>query len=156
MTQLNYLEPGLIDYRECWDRQEELLEQLVRNRSVNKTPTAENYFLLVEHPHVYTLGKSGDPGNMLITEEYLKKIGATFYRINRGGDITYHGPGQLVGYLIMDLEYFHIGIREFIWKMPLSKPSAPSDWREHGGKELPEYGWMSMTLSLSEKFVRLG
>jgi len=117
MTQLNYLEPGLIDYRECWDRQEELLEQLVRNRSVNKTPTAENYFLLVEHPHVYTLGKSGDPGNMLITEEYLKKIGATFYRINRGGDITYHGPGQLVGYLIMDLEYFHIGIREFIWKM---------------------------------------
>lgn len=117
MTQLNYLEPGLIDYRECWDRQEELLEQLVRNRSDHKTPTGENYFLLVEHPHVYTLGKSGDPGNMLITVEFLKKIGATFYRINRGGDITYHGPGQLVGYLIMDLEYFHIGIREFIWKM---------------------------------------
>jgi lipoyl(octanoyl) transferase len=71
----------------------------------------------VEHPHVYTLGKSGDEANMMANAEFLKKIEATYFKINRGGDITYHGPGQLVGYPIIDLEYYKIGVREYIERM---------------------------------------
>ena len=80
-------------------------------------PSAKNFFILVEHPHVYTLGKSGNDKNLLANEEFLKKIDATFYRINRGGDITYHGPGQIVGYPIIDLEYYKLGVRQYIEKM---------------------------------------
>jgi lipoyl(octanoyl) transferase len=146
MAHFNFVETGLIDYQECWDRQEELLGQVVRDRSEHNTPSAENYFLLVEHPHVYTLGKSGDPGNMLIPEEFLKKIGATFYRINRGGDITYHGPGQLVGYLIMDLDYFRIGIREFIWKMEESIISTIGEFGLQGARKDGATGvWLDTT-----------
>ena len=73
-----------------------------------------NYLLFVEHPHVYTLGKSGDFENLLVTEDYLKEIDATFYKINRGGDITYHGPGQIVGYPILDLENFFTDIHKYL------------------------------------------
>ena len=93
------------------------MSKVVQDRMTKGQPSPENYFLLVEHPHVYTLGKSGNPGNMLISPDFLKSIGATFYQINRGGDITYHGPGQVVGYPIIDLDYYKVGIRDFIWKM---------------------------------------
>lgn len=117
MAHFEYSDRGVMDYKECWDLQENLLSSLVEEKRVMGHPVARNSFILVEHPHVYTLGKSGDENNMLIQKEFLDKIGATYYRINRGGDITYHGPGQLVGYPIIDLEYFHLGIREFIHKM---------------------------------------
>lgn len=117
MADFNYIDTGKVDYKECWDQQEKLLEEVISDKLANKMPSAKNFFLLVEHPHVYTLGKSGDSHNMLIPDEFLKKIDASFYRINRGGDITYHGPGQLVGYPIIDLDYFHIGVREYIERM---------------------------------------
>jgi lipoyl(octanoyl) transferase len=117
MAQFNFIDIGTSDYKACWDYQEELFNKVVEGKLNKGVPNPENYFLLVEHPHVYTLGKSGDESNMLIRPEFLDKIGATFYRINRGGDITYHGPGQLVGYPVIDLEYFGIGIREYISKM---------------------------------------
>jgi lipoyl(octanoyl) transferase len=117
MAQFNFIETGIVDYKKCWDQQEALLEKVVQDRVLKGAPSEENYFLLVEHPPVYTLGKSGDPNNLLISSEFLEKIGASLYQINRGGDITYHGPGQIVGYPILDLENYHLGIREFIWKM---------------------------------------
>lgn len=117
MANFNYIDLGLIDYKECWDYQEELLKDVSDDKRATKKPSAKNYFLLVEHPHVYTLGKSGDEKNLLAAGDFLKKIEATFYKINRGGDITYHGPGQIVGYPIIDLENYKIGVREYIEKM---------------------------------------
>ena len=117
MAELFYNDIGLKDYKEVWDLQEEILSEIVAEKSATKKPSSKNHFLLVEHPHVYTFGKSGDEKNLLAQEDFLKKIEATFYKINRGGDITYHGPGQLVGYPIIDLEYYRIGVREFIEKM---------------------------------------
>ena len=117
MANFNYIDLGLKDYKDCWDYQEELLKEVSDDKQETKKPSAKNHFLLVEHPHVYTLGKSGDEKNLLAAGDFLKKIEATFYKINRGGDITYHGPGQIVGYPIIDLENYKIGVREYIEKM---------------------------------------
>ena len=108
---------GNKDYKDTWDYQEELFKQIVdlkiqkRNSPEIITP---NYFLYVEHPHVYTLGKSGYFSNLLLSEKQLSEKGATFYKINRGGDITYHGPGQIVGYPILDLENFFTDIHKYL------------------------------------------
>lgn len=111
---------GLIDYKEAWDRQTELFQKILTVKSENRNlsdslqhPT-DNYLLFCEHPHVYTLGKSGDESNLLIKKEELSSIGATYYHINRGGDITYHGPGQLVVYPIVDLENFFTDIHQYM------------------------------------------
>ncbi len=117
MANFNFEDVGLKDYKECWDYQEKILDNIVLQKRTTNLPAGENRFLLVEHPHVYTLGKSGDENNLLIHGDFLKKIEAVFYKIDRGGDITYHGPGQLVGYPIIDLEYYKIGVREYIEKM---------------------------------------
>ena len=117
MVTFNFEDIGLKDYQECWNYQEEILNSIVTEKRRLNAPVATNRFLLVEHPHVYTLGKSGDEHNLLVHGDFLKKIDATFYKINRGGDITYHGPGQLVGYPIIDLEYYRLGVREYIEKM---------------------------------------
>jgi len=114
---------GVIDYKEAWDYQEQKLLQLVEEREglkkegkINAIPQKQ-VFLFCEHPHVYTLGKNGNADNLLINSEFLRRINATFYKINRGGDITYHGPGQIVGYPIIDLDYFRIKIKEYIWML---------------------------------------
>ena len=111
-------ELGLKDYKETWEYQEELFKGIldikIKNRREDAGLETPNYFLFVEHPHVYTLGKSGDLSNLLISEEKLAEIGATFYKINRGGDITYHGPGQIVGYPIIDLENFFTDIHKYL------------------------------------------
>jgi lipoyl(octanoyl) transferase len=113
--ELIYEDLGVRDYKETWDYQEELFGEWIRyKRNNNAGVTPAEYILFVEHPHVYTLGKSGDEKNMLIHKEFLGNIGATYYRINRGGDITYHGPGQLVGYPILDLESHHMGLKQYI------------------------------------------
>lgn len=117
MATFNFINLGVRDFKECWDYQEALHGSIVADKQISKGPSAKHFFILVEHPHVYTLGKSGDAGNMLIRPDFLEKIGAGFYRINRGGDITYHGPGQLVGYPLIDLEYYNLGVRAFIFKM---------------------------------------
>jgi lipoyl(octanoyl) transferase len=117
VAEFNYIDLGLKDYKACWDYQEELLAEVVADKRALGKPSEKNHFILVEHPHVYTLGKSGDEKNLLAHGELLKKIEATFYKINRGGDITYQGPGQLVGYPIIDLENYNIGVREYIEKM---------------------------------------
>lgn len=109
---------GVKDYKDTWDYQEQLFKEIldlkIRNRREDLELETPNYLLFVEHPHVYTLGKSGDFENLLVTEDYLKEIEATFYKINRGGDITYHGPGQIVGYPILDLENFFTDIHKYL------------------------------------------
>ncbi|SDS03210.1 lipoyl(octanoyl) transferase [Christiangramia echinicola] len=109
---------GVKDYKDTWDYQEELfkktLDLKIRNRREELNIPTENYLLFVEHPHVYTLGKSGDIENLLISEDELEAKNATYYKINRGGDITYHGPGQLVGYPILDLDNFFTDIHKYL------------------------------------------
>lgn len=106
---------GLMDYKQAWDYQEELLATGIEHKKNGRK--GENRLLFCEHPHVFTLGRSGDEKNMLITDQLLEKVQATFYKINRGGDITYHGPGQLVGYPIFDLEQLNIGVKTYIYKL---------------------------------------
>ncbi|MEO8934944.1 MAG: lipoyl(octanoyl) transferase LipB [Xanthomarina sp.] len=109
---------GSRDYKDTWDYQEALFKGIidvkVKNRREEANLETPNYFLFVEHPHVYTLGKSGDMSNLLINEEQLRAKGASFYKVNRGGDITYHGPGQIVGYPILDLENFFTDIHKYL------------------------------------------
>lgn len=109
---------GLLDYQQAWDRQEELFSAIVESKIANRKhdsdqPTA-NYLIFVEHPHVYTIGKSGKQENLLLDNEGLKNADATYYKINRGGDITYHGPGQIVGYPILDLDNFFTDIHLYL------------------------------------------
>ena len=115
---VSFKDLGLIDYKQCWDFQEELFAEILAvkssNRKENKTVSTTNHLIFCEHPHVYTLGKSGDEKNLLVNEDYLKSRGATFYKINRGGDITYHGPGQIVGYPILDLDNFFTDIHKYL------------------------------------------
>ena len=107
-----------MDYKDAWDYQQNLFDEIVeikkKNRKNNSELITPNYFLFVEHPHVYTLGKSGNMSNLLIDENQLKSKNASFYKINRGGDITYHGPGQIVGYPILDLENFFTDIHKYL------------------------------------------
>jgi lipoyl(octanoyl) transferase len=109
---------GLIDYKQAWDFQEELLKEAVdlkiSNRKNETDFIPKQHLLFCEHPHVYTLGKSGAQENLLLDEAHLQDIDAQFYKINRGGDITYHGPGQLVMYPILDLEQFFTDIHKYM------------------------------------------
>lgn len=118
--QTQFTDLGLIDYQQAWDYQTDLFNRILavksenRNRSNNEQLTTNNYLLFCEHPHVYTLGKSGDEKNLIINGSDLSSIGASFYHINRGGDITYHGPGQLVVYPVIDLENFFTDIHQYM------------------------------------------
>ena len=116
--QVSFKDLGLIDYKKCWDYQEKLFAGILATKSANrkeeKSDKTNNYLLFCEHPHVYTLGKSGNEKNLLVNEDNLKCRGATFHKINRGGDITYHGPGQIVGYPILDLDNFFTDIHKYL------------------------------------------
>ncbi|RZJ76012.1 MAG: lipoyl(octanoyl) transferase LipB [Flavobacterium sp.] len=113
-----FIDWGLTDYQNAWDAQEELLNKTVALKMQNRLDGTQlatpNYLIFNEHPHVYTLGKSGHPENLLLDEQGLKDKQATYYKINRGGDITYHGPGQIVGYPILDLDNFFTDIHLYL------------------------------------------
>jgi lipoyl(octanoyl) transferase len=115
--QIQFIDLGTKDYKETWDYQENLLKSVMGQKADNSKKENCGYLIFVEHPHVYTLGRNGESNNLLISEPFLKKINATYYKINRGGDITYHGPGQLVGYPIIDLDKLGIGVKEYIHKL---------------------------------------
>lgn len=119
MQKIQVQDLGLIDYKEAWDFQEKLfkanVDAKIENRRADKTITETiNHFIFCEHPHVYTLGKSGNESHLLLSENLLKQKNATYYKINRGGDITYHGPGQIVGYPILDLDKFFTDIHKYL------------------------------------------
>lgn len=117
-TQVIFRDLGLIDYKEAWDLQESLfketVDQKIQIRNGERHDPTKNYLLFCEHPHVYTLGKSGKQAHLLLTPDALKEKDASYYEINRGGDITYHGPGQLVAYPIFDLDHFFTDIHKYL------------------------------------------
>lgn len=121
-----------MDYKICWDIQEAKLNEIIEGKQMGHASLQHLYF--VEHPPVYTLGKSGKENNLLINDEFLSKIGATFYKINRGGDITFHGPGQIVGYPIFDLELFEITVRSYIYKLEQAIIDCLSDYGIKAGR----------------------
>lgn len=118
MPKVIFQDLGLIDYKEAWDYQEKLfkgtVDQKIAVRNGESTDETKNYLLFCQHPHVYTLGKSGDKKNLLLDKNELAKHEASYYEINRGGDITYHGPGQLVAYPIFDLDHFFSDIHKYL------------------------------------------
>ncbi len=123
MTTVKFVDLGLMPYQQAWDYQEKLLKEIIAEKlDIQKNPekqdlTTENYLLFVEHPHVFTLGKSGSESNLLANLLQLQAKNAEFIHTNRGGDITYHGPGQIVGYPVLNLDYFAKGIRDYIEKL---------------------------------------
>jgi lipoyl(octanoyl) transferase len=120
MIDVKFQDWGIIDYQKAWDKQEELFSQSIATKIQNKDLEDKdkhpitNYLIFCEHPHVYTLGKSGKQEHLLLSDEQLHEKEATYYQINRGGDITYHGPGQLVGYPILDLDLFFNDIHKYL------------------------------------------
>lgn len=162
MNKTVYLEDlGYRDYKEIWDYQESLFARILevkksnrRNERLDQTP---NYFLFVEHPHVYTLGKSGDMENLLMDKEQLENIGATFYRINRGGDITYHGPGQVVGYPILDLENFFTDIHKYLRLLEEMIILTMADFGLKGERSKGETGvWLDVGTPFARKICAMG
>jgi lipoyl(octanoyl) transferase len=120
MPSIKFNDLGLMDYQQAWDLQESLFSALMESKVKAETDQKKSpagTLIFVEHPHVFTLGKSGAPENLLVNEAFLQSKGAALYKINRGGDITYHGPGQIVGYPILNLDAFKIGVREYIFRM---------------------------------------
>src|SRR5688572_141939 len=111
-----FIDLDLIDYKQGWDYQVDLFDKILATKSENRInghqKVTDNFLIFCEHPHVFTLGKSGNESNLLIQEKDLHTINASFYHINRGGDITYHGPGQIVGYPVIDLENFFTDIHK--------------------------------------------
>ena len=115
--QIKYKNLGLISYADAWDTQKEIFAKKVKAKGLKVVPEIENDLLLCEHKHVYTIGKSGEQNNLLINDEFLKNINAEYFKIDRGGDITYHGPGQIVGYPILNLEEFDMLAKKYIYNL---------------------------------------
>jgi lipoyl(octanoyl) transferase len=149
------------DYKSTWEYQEELFKDIVdlkiKNRREELDLETPNYLLFVEHPHVYTLGKSGDFENLLLNEKQLEAKGATFYKINRGGDITYHGPGQIVGYPILDLENFFTDIHKYLRFLEESIILTLEEYGLKCGRSDGETGvWLDVGTPFARKICALG
>ena len=154
-------ELGYRDYRDTWDYQEQLFGQILEQKKGRRTVAVpgetSNYFLFVEHPHVYTLGKSGDKANLLVSEAALHERGATFVHINRGGDITYHGPGQIVGYPILDLENFFTDIHKYLRLLEEMVISTLSEYGLQGQRSPGETGvWLEVGTPRARKICAMG
>ena len=152
---------GSKDYKSTWEYQEELFKDIVDLKIKNRREELEletpNYLLFVEHPHVYTLGKSGDLENLLLNEKQLEAKGATFYKINRGGDITYHGPGQIVGYPILDLENFFTDIHKYLRFLEESIILTLEEYGLKCGRSEGETGvWLDVGTPFARKICALG
>jgi len=152
---------GNKDYKATWEYQEVLFKEIVDLKIQNRREETEietpNYFLFVEHPHVYTLGKSGDVSNLLLSEKQLEAKGATFYKINRGGDITYHGPGQIVGYPILDLENFFTDIHKYLRFLEEAIILTLAEYNIVGVRSEGETGvWLDVGTPFARKICAMG
>ena len=161
MPKVVFQDLGLIDYKEAWDYQEKRFNKILdvkkNNRKENRQDPTLSYLLFCEHPHVYTLGKSGDENNLLVNEDYLKSRGATFYKINRGGDITYHGPGQIVGYPILDLDNFFTDIHKYLRYLEEAVILTLADYGIEGTRSDGETGvWLDVGGEKARKICALG
>ncbi len=158
---VKFLDLGMKDYKEVWDFQEglfsEILEAKIKNRREETNLPTPNYFIFTQHPHVYTLGKSGDVQNLLLNEKQLTDKGATFYKINRGGDITYHGPGQIVGYPILDLENFFTDIHKYLRFLEEVIIKVMTDYGLTGVRSEGETGvWLDVGTPFARKICAMG
>lgn len=152
---------GLIDYKKAWDYQEEIFHntidrkiQLRDNKTSEKT---KNHLIFCEHPHVFTLGKSGEQSHLLASEQQLKAIGASFYHINRGGDITYHGPGQLVAYPILDLDHFFSDIHKYLRYLEEAVIKTLNEYGIVGGRVEGQTGvWIDFDKPTARKICAIG
>ncbi|MBN2236197.1 MAG: lipoyl(octanoyl) transferase LipB [Bacteroidales bacterium] len=151
---------GLVPYQEALDFQEKLFREILHIKKCNaELPQCEqyiqyNYLVFCQHPHVYTLGKSGDESNLLINTLQLQDRQAEFIKTNRGGDITYHGPGQLVGYPILDLESIHLGTRQYIEKMEDALILTLAEYNIESYKKSDVIGvWLQATDSKPERKI---
>ncbi|MGV6832430.1 MAG: lipoyl(octanoyl) transferase LipB [bacterium] len=152
---------GFKDYKIVWDYQESLfksiVDQKIRNRRQNLNEPTNNHFLFVEHPHVFTLGKSGDISNLLVDETELAEKGATFYKVNRGGDITYHGPGQIVGYPILDLDNFFTDIHKYLRLLEETIILTLSEYGLKAERSNGETGvWLDVGTPFARKICAMG
>ncbi|MFD0939962.1 lipoyl(octanoyl) transferase LipB [Pedobacter boryungensis] len=158
---VKYIDWGLTDYQNAWTKQEEIFEKTVALKGKNRTENTEietpNYLVFCEHPHVYTLGKSGHPENLLLDEDDLKNKQATYYKINRGGDITYHGPGQIVGYPILDLDNFFTDIHLYLRTLEEAVILTLADYGITAGR-YPGYTgvWLDADNEKARKICALG
>ncbi|MFT4684308.1 MAG: lipoyl(octanoyl) transferase [Flavobacteriales bacterium] len=161
MQKVVFQDLGHKAYQETWDYQTELLQEAVdikfdNRKNGNQTPT-KNHFLFVEHPHVYTLGKSGDVSNLLLNEKQLEDKGITFFKINRGGDITYHGPGQIVGYPILDLENFFTDVHKYLRLLEETIILTIAEYGLKGSRSKGETGvWLDVGTPFARKICALG
>ena len=158
---IQFQDLGLKDYKATWEFQEELFEGIVdlkiKNRREETDLATPNYFLFVEHPHVYTLGKSGSLENLLLSEKQLEAKGASFYKINRGGDITYHGPGQIVGYPILDLDNFFTDIHKYLRYLEEAIILTLAEYNIIGARSEGETGvWIGVGTPFARKICALG
>jgi len=151
---------GLSEYKKTWEYQEMLMQRVIDQKMARKTDPnleSDNYLLFVEHPHVYTLGKSGDEQNLLLNYIQLQAHDATFFHTDRGGDITYHGPGQLVGYPIFDLENFEIGLRKYIFLMEEAIIKTIAEYGLTGSRDEKATGvWLDAGTPLARKICAIG
>lgn len=159
--EITFEDLGFRDYKTVWEYQEkrfqEILDIKIRNRRTGSHTPTPNYFLFVEHPHVYTLGKSGDLAHLLVSEKQLSERGATFYKINRGGDITYHGPGQVVGYPILDLDNFFTDIHKYLRFLEEMVIRTLNDYGLQAGRSQGETGvWLDVGTPGARKICAMG
>lgn len=154
-AEVAYRDLGTIAYGTCWELQQSIFDRILQEKRQGTART--QVLILCEHPHVYTLGKSGHPQNLLVDEKRLHEIGAEFYHIDRGGDITYHGPGQLVGYPILDLEREGIGLREYIHALEQTVIDTVADYGISAGRIDGAAGvWLTETGKAPRKICALG
>ena len=158
---IQIIDLGVKDYKETWDYQEQLFKEIVdlkiSNRRQDSQHPTPNYLIFVEHPHVYTLGKSGDFSNMLLSEQQLQEKGAAFYKINRGGDITYHGPGQVVGYPILDLENFFTDIHQYLRFLEEAIILTLAEYKISSSRSKGETGvWLDVGTPFARKICAMG
>jgi lipoyl(octanoyl) transferase len=161
MQQIYFQDIGFTPYKEAWDYQNQLFQKIIdiklTNRDLEIKRKTPNYFLFTEHPHVYTLGKSGDVNNLLLSERQLKEKGITFFKSNRGGDITYHGPGQIVGYPILDLDNFFTDIHKFMRNLEEVIIKTLSEYGLKGQRSEGETGvWLDVGTPFARKICALG
>lgn len=161
MQQILFKDIGLTPYKEAWDYQNDLFQKIIaiklQNRELQDKKTTPNYFIFTEHPHVYTLGKSGDINNLLLSEKQLKEKGITFFKSNRGGDITYHGPGQIVGYPILDLDNFFTDIHKFMRNLEEVIIRTIFEYGLKGERSEGETGvWLDLGTPFARKICALG
>ena len=159
--EIKFIDLGQMDYKDAWDYQQNLFDEIIeikkKNRQNNTNNATPNYFIFVEHPHVYTLGKSGNISNLLIDENQLKNKNASFYKINRGGDITYHGPGQIVCYPILDLENFFTDIHKYLRFLEETVILALENYGIKGERNNGKTGvWMDVDTPFPRKICAMG